>query len=171
MKAKSKIILAGDPLQLPPTIKSIKPKTSSKKTPTTKNKNPAVQKIKGKTSNAQSRSSDTKPTPIEEEEQTETLPADSCAAGSQEDIADGKSPTDGSCSDEHDTKPGSHHTTEPRDVSNAVRVAPAKTTSGPKVFNMRPAKTLETTMFDRILAGDSSASCLLDVQYVSISKF
>ncbi|KAH9816791.1 P-loop containing nucleoside triphosphate hydrolase protein [Melampsora americana] len=89
LKSKSKVILAGDPLQLPPTIKSNKHESDS-----------SLFKVED--------------------------------------------------------------STDPETKGKSTNKAPSTRRS---FFKMNPPKSLEVTMFDRLLKSNTSISCLLDVQY------
>ncbi|KNZ63233.1 uncharacterized protein VP01_116g6 [Puccinia sorghi] len=110
LKAKSKLILAGDPLQLPPTVKSMKPRPTR----------PAVSP-----SNVQSPGKDK-----EEEDDTKA------EVGKVEEVG-------------------------------CLNFIALKTP--PRRPLMKRPRTLETTMFYRLLKNQPEISCLLNVQYVRAS--
>ncbi|KAG0139345.1 hypothetical protein CROQUDRAFT_101704 [Cronartium quercuum f. sp. fusiforme G11] len=180
LKSKHKVILAGDPCQLPPTINSIKHASTSQTKAKKNTPGKALPKVKeivkgekgnlvaGKSFKAKddnSKSKETKSIDAEKTEgdskdnQTEIQPTQSTSNGKSED----KSDSDGSQT-KKETESFEKFTVPSglgRKLSTPVKW------SGPQFFKMKPPKLLEVTMFDRLLKSNSSMSCLLDVQYVS----
>ncbi|KAG0143878.1 hypothetical protein CROQUDRAFT_95736 [Cronartium quercuum f. sp. fusiforme G11] len=179
-KSKHKVILAGDPCQLPPTIKSIKHASTSqtkakKKTPgkTLPKVKEIVEDKKGnlvagkpfKAKDDDSKSKETKSIDAEKTEgdskdnRTEIQPNQSTSDGESED----KSDSDNSQT-EKETE-SFEKFTAPSGLGR--KPSPPAKWNGPQFFKMKPPKSLEVTMFDRLLKSNSSISCLLDVRYVS----
>ncbi|WAR52259.1 hypothetical protein PtB15_1B700 [Puccinia triticina] len=192
VKAKSKLILAGDPLQLPPTVKSMKPrppvKSQNKKTADPK----SSKKKKGKSKPAEAEpnvrkvdeveTESTRPVEAESDFKTpadvepgvktpenaktpaEVEPAIETSLGVEPEVktpaevepevtapVEGK--PDGSEDDQSDSD----------ELSSAVKKISLKTPSRRPL--MKKPRTLETTMFYRLLKNQPEISCLLNVQY------
>ncbi|KAG0151817.1 hypothetical protein CROQUDRAFT_86464 [Cronartium quercuum f. sp. fusiforme G11] len=171
-KSKHKVILAGDPCQLPPTIKSIQHASTSKKNTPGKALPKIKEIVEGKKGNLvagkafkakddDSKSKETKSIDAKKTEGnskdnwTEIQPTQSTSNGKSKD----KSDSDGSQT-EKETK-SFEKFTAPSGLGKKPST-PAKW-NGHQFFKMKPSKLLEVTMFDRLLKSNSSISCLLDV--------
>ncbi|PLW33036.1 hypothetical protein PCANC_20543 [Puccinia coronata f. sp. avenae] len=155
LKAKSKLILAGDPLQLPPTVKSVKShptkKTQSNKTTKSntsdkkgKKESETQSKVKkesaGKKERDEEKQLEDKNTPDDKKKPNDTKKLDADANNSSEE-------------DESGIEALSQET------KRLLRETPSR-----RPLMKRP-RTLETTMFYRLLKHYPDISCLLNVQY------
>ncbi|KAA1098842.1 hypothetical protein PGT21_015703 [Puccinia graminis f. sp. tritici] len=156
VKAKSKLILAGDPLQLPPTVKSMKPhhppKAQNKKT--TEHKS-SKKKVKNKPAEPDVTTQDNGEADVKTEDNA---------------IAEVKTENN----DESDVKipikaePEADSSSED-DQSDCAKLGQEVKKISLKTPSRRPLmkrpRTLETTMFYRLLKYQPEISCLLNVQY------
>jgi DNA polymerase alpha-associated DNA helicase A len=136
-----KLILAGDPMQLPPTVLSVDKKNKKSAGLGTQSKTPAV-KPSQKDKKAE-------PTPVPEE----NSPVDVDSSDSE-----------GSSSSEGETEPSIDKQKPPRKDVSQKKDKPARPKNHAPV--LRPPRTLETTLFDRLEKMYGSAiKRMLQVQY------
>ncbi|KAJ7481461.1 P-loop containing nucleoside triphosphate hydrolase protein [Mycena latifolia] len=138
-----KLILAGDPMQLPPTVLSVEEKKKSTKT------QPKTSKAKPST-----------PKPIQKDQVTETGAS-----------PDGTSPPESGSSDSEQSNSSKTEAEPPADEAkpsqnNSLPNTDKTATTKKNVPFLRPPRTLETTLFDRLekMYG-SSIKRMLQVQY------
>ena len=144
LKAK-KLILAGDPMQLPPTIISIDKPRKDKKQP------------KPQASNTKSTKTNPKALSVASPKVEETIPNDTDAEASE-------SESDSEESEEDELQPNAPSPTVDEKITEKAKSKPKKKETRRGI--LRPPRTLETTMFDRLekMYGPSIKR-MLTVQY------
>ncbi|KAI7967210.1 hypothetical protein MJO29_000487 [Puccinia striiformis f. sp. tritici] len=168
VKAKSKLILAGDPLQLPPTVKSMKPRPakSQKKTPAdptpSKNKKGKVEKGGNKPiakTPAEAEPDVKIPDAVEPDVKIpDTVKPDiKISVEAQVDV---KASAEAELASKDDSEDDQSDSDE---LSPEIKKISLKTPLRRPL--MKRPRTLETTMFYRLLKFEPQISCLLNVQY------
>ncbi|MBW0485446.1 hypothetical protein O181_025161 [Austropuccinia psidii MF-1] len=163
VKAKSKLILAGDPLQLPPTVKS-KKKSSGKAQKGKKLPNKSQGKDKEKTSD-----NSKKPGKSSEVKEKQRTPANGQKptkdSDSQNKNKEEKDQLEKTLTDDPRKEIASPEAEKASANSDSDESTTQLFVEAPNRPVLKRPRSLETTMFDRILRSYPQVSCLLNLQY------